>query len=175
MSRRSRRQGRSAFSQDLLPFLSIMLGLMSVMALTTMAITVSKRREMQQTTVVKLVAIPDRFEPLQIRCLRDGIQWQDDSGAWRDMNNSNLSILAENDDRLLAVFPVARLFITWLNDKVRANAALSYERKQHTLILWIEPDGVITSMMFEAMVDTRGLPIRIGKLPATEGDQILAP
>jgi len=173
--RRRHSQGSGWFRQDLVPFLSIMLGLMSVMVLITISITVKKRQEMKDQVVVKLTGIPDEFVPLQIRCMAEGIAWQDDSGVWQEVSDVGLAFLASPGEDLATISVDTRRFYDWLREKAQANAELSYAGKQHTIILWVEPTGIQASDWVQIALDVRQIPLLVGKLPATEKDEIRAP
>lgn len=174
MSRRSRRTSGKWFSQDLLPFLSIMLGLMTVMSLTTLGTSSDQRAQAKAQVMVQLAGIPDRFDPLQIRCKEESIEWMDVKGTWQPLSVQSLFMLLQSAKQERPVLtPDAFRFAKFLKDMAEENKTMSFQRKQHTLILWVEPTGVRTAMMLDFYVDAAGLPLRVGKLPALGTDRIL--
>ncbi len=158
-----------------LPFLAIMLGLMSVMALTTIAISVEKRRDIQETTVVELVGVPADFVPFHIRCKHSGAAWLDDQGVWQEFSISD--ILAMYGESAAygggANTDWDSPFMQFLTEKIEENKILSFVRKQNTLILWVEPEGIDVAALIQYVVSKRDFPLRVGLLPVMEGEDIL--
>ena len=165
---------RSGLNYDLptLPFLSTMLGLMSIMALTTLGLTAEKRQEVQKVKGVQLVDIPTEFRPFHVRCMPKAIAWLDDSGSWNDVDLVSLITLLRPGMGNAMIDAKARDMIRFLRAKTLANSNLSFSGQQNTLILWVEPDGVEAASIIQYIVNQMQLPLRIGKLPIFPGEEI---
>ncbi len=147
-----------------------MLGLMSIMALSTMAITVQKREEQRQVQAVQLVGIPHRFVPFHIRCTANAILWLDRSGEWQEMDiRPFLSpSMPQNMNFPTDLFRLR----AYLTERTNENRRLSYHGQQSTMILWVEPEsGQIASLLF-SIISEFELPLRIGTLPIMPGEEI---
>ena len=85
MPRKGKARGGLSYGFPVLPFLAIMLGVMSVMALTTLATTMQRYQEQQPTDVnaVELVGIPANYRPWHLRCEAGRVRWLDADGRWR--------------------------------------------------------------------------------------------
>lgn len=173
MTRRRRRsQLDECFNLPLLPFLSIMLGLISIMALTALGITARRREKARQEVAVKLVGTPAEFAPLNIRCMRRGIIWRDFQG--RRHRVSLLRPPGNTPDLRSAARPMElEALALFLQDAERHSRRLSYDNRQHTLVLWIEPEGVMTSYLFRQLLQTLDVSLRVGMLPIAEDEAIM--
>lgn len=170
------RRHRTAFAWSaglpILPFLSIMLGLMSVMALTTMALSVERRQQAVEGTRITLTGVPANFIPVQIRCTRKGIRYRDRDGAWQDVPLLGLLSLVQPAETSIDI-PAARRFRAFLTAKAEANKALSYQRRQHSLILWVEPEGLYAKALVEWLISRLQLPLRTGSLPLMPDEEVV--
>lgn len=176
MSRRKRQsKGLRFLELPLLPFLSTMLGLMSVMALTAMAVTVERRQAREKQTLVELVGVPSEFIPVNIRCKPESVQWLTDDGQWRELTTLAFLSLCRKLVAPAPFTPEEQDFIDFLRAKAAANRGLSYSRRQHTLLLWVEPLGIGAYNLMQLMVAELDLPIRIGRLPVLERERIFNP
>ncbi len=158
-----------------LAFLSIMLGLMSVMALTVMGIATQKRQEARRKQTVELVGVPSSFRPFHVRCSLDRVRWLDADGTWQSVQLfSLLAFLRLGTDSPFLPSDCLR-FTNFLREKTLENRRLSFTGQQNTLILWVEPDGSDSAIIVQYLVSDRlGLPIRIGKLPIRPNEEITA-
>ncbi|OVE81074.1 hypothetical protein BVY04_04130 [bacterium M21] len=145
-----------------------MLGLISVMALTSMAITVRRREQKDLEQFVKLNNIPSNLVPLHIRCSKSAIHWQNDQGKWQVFSLNTQAGQAPSGKFRADM----EAFLAFLETKAAANHALSYANKQHTLILWIEPDGILLALELQRMISEFGLPLRVGQLPLLDNESI---
>lgn len=166
---------------DFVPLLCIMMALIGFMALTTLAVGTESHQQTNTRTavVVQLASVPDQFMPLQVRCRAKEIGWLDGGGQWRSFPTMGLlSAVQLGDGRLpgkATPGPAAlqaTAFMDFLKARAKENQRLSYQKKQYTIILWVEPTGVDTAALVEAVVDHLDLPLRIGKLPALEKERI---
>ena len=62
--------------------------------------------------------------------------------------------------------------LDFINTKVEENKKLSFSNQQHSLILWVEPDGTDTSTVFKYLISSRKIPLRIGLLPVLHDEKI---
>ncbi len=161
-----------SFQIPSLPFLSIMLGLMSVMALTTIGISVEERSQQKKISSVELVGIPANFIPFHMRCTKTVLSWLDDRNTWQNISFFELITLINSKEKLRLSTSKSQAFLTFLENKTIENRKLSYSRQQNTLILWVEPDGVDTAAVVQYIVNNHKLPLRIGSLPILEGEDI---
>ena len=162
-----------AFEIPALPFLSIMLGLMSIMALTTIGISVQQRQKAQKNTLVELVGVPSNFIPFHIRCQADSIAWLDDNLKWNKTSVATLfRLLTEANEKTSLTTRYGDSLVDFLLNKVNENKSLSFSSQQNSLILWVEPDGVDTSTIFKQLLFASGIPLRIGLLPVMQGEEI---
>ncbi len=171
-----RRKGNAGglFQLPVLPFLSIMLGLMSVMALVTLGLSVREFESKKQGQhSVELVGIPTNFTPFHIRCTDDGVKWLTADGIWKETQMLELLFLVRNLEAPATEpqFPEPGL-LGHLQNKVRENRRLSFSRRQNTLILWVEPDGVDAATLVRIIISQFELPLRVGKLPIMENEVI---
>jgi hypothetical protein len=148
----------------LLPFMSILLGLMSIMALTTMGISVEQRKEKTDQVEVELVGIPANFVPINIRCTEDWLMWHDGL-AWRKVNSTTLLSLLSQGPSQIGLDDDLRGFLQFMVRKTHQNKQLSYQRKQHTIIYWVEPAGISTYAIADLIIAELQLPMRTGLLP----------
>ncbi len=161
-----------SFQIPSLPFLSIMLGLMSVMALTTIGISVEERIEQKKISTVELVGIPANFIPFHMRCTKTILSWLDEHNTWQDISLFELVTLINSKSKTILSTSKSQAFLAFIKKKTIENRKLSYSRQQNTLILWIEPDGVDTATIVQYIVNNHKLPLRIGSLPILEGEDI---
>ena len=178
MSRRRRQvPWADSFQLPAMPFLAIMLGLVSVMALAAIAIAREKREDMQAIQGVELVGVPARFIPFYLRCAEDTVSWRDGEGTWHEFELRD-GIIALLDERMRQAYgiqdagaPEARAFREYVLEKAEANKRLSFSRRQNTLIMWVEPEGAETAGTMQTLI--AGLaPIRIGLLPIMPDERI---
>ncbi|MFT5129964.1 MAG: hypothetical protein ACI8W8_003593 [Rhodothermales bacterium] len=175
---RRRRQAlwMDSFELPAMPFLAIMLGLVSVMALAAISIAREKHDEMEAIKGVELVGIPARFVPFHVRCQEDRVQWRNDAGEWESFDQLGMLVLLDERRReAYGIEPItdrsATDFRDYLLAKAEANKRLSFSRRQNTLIMWVEPKGAQMSGMMQSLIS--GLaPIRIGLLPIMPGERI---
>ena len=169
--RKSRTGGQGLFAVPVLPFLSIMLGLMSAMALTTMAITFQKRTQEEPPKAVELVGIPHEFIPFHVRCRQSSISWLDERGKWHTVQLiAFLTNPIANVTEAMQTGPYA--FINHLRRKSDENARLSYGGRQNSLILWVEPNASESAQVVQLVVAQLGFPLRVGQLPILEHEDI---
>ena len=150
-----------------------LLGLISIMALASMGLAIEKREEEKRLINVKLVGIPAHFVPVHLRCRKDTVDWLDDTGRWQKLF---LGELTPGAGRLFSRASKRDLqrFWAFIGKKAAANRRLSFSRRQHTIILWVEPEGVLTALLFVQMEVTQyGIPLRIGKLPVMAKEVII--
>lgn len=163
---RSRRLRNSGwFSQHALPFLSIMLGLIAVMALANIGLTATKRQEVRKQQYVQVANIPPNLIPIHIICDHEGFRWYRD-GAWHTVRIGEALASSE------AMGDGATDFLHFIADTAASNRTLSYARKQNTIILWIRPKGILSAAVLEGIIYQAELPIRIGKLPLLEDEEV---
>jgi hypothetical protein len=62
--------------------------------------------------------------------------------------------------------------LRFLKSKELGNRQLSYLGQQHTLILWIEPEGETTAGLLQYVMSEMNLALRTGKLPIAPGEEI---
>jgi hypothetical protein len=165
-----------SFELPAMPFLAIMLGLVSVMALTAISIAREKHDEMEAIKGVELVGIPARFIPFHVRCEKDRVHWRGDDGEWQSFDQLGMLVLLEEHMRIAyGIEPVmnqaATGFREYLLAKAEANKRLSFSRRQNTLIMWVEPEGAEMSGMLQSLIANLA-PIRIGLLPIMPGERI---
>ena len=79
MRYRRRHSEGSWFENHSLPFLSIMLGVISVMVLTNMLFAVRQKQDQEQKNAVQLIGVPKNYVPVYIRCGATKISWQEES------------------------------------------------------------------------------------------------
>lgn len=156
----------------MLPFLTIMLGLMSVMALTTMSISVQKRQEAKQQQLVKLVGVPSGFRPFHVRCSGQRILWLEGDGTWRETSIFSLLGMMRMSEGMPQLHADSLRLLTFLRQKAEQNGRLSFSNEQNTMILWVEPDGTESAQILQYLIGDLGLPLRIGKLPIFKGEEI---
>ncbi len=162
------------FELPTLPFLSIMLGLMSVMALASIGIAIQKRREKKKETLVTLVEIPAGLVPVHIRCKPDRIQWQNELGQWQELylgdpTRGRTGLGVRSSARAV------RDFVEFIQNTADNSRKLSFSGRQHTVILWIEPDAVYTAYEVQRLFLQLGLPLRLGRLPVMREETIVNP
>jgi hypothetical protein len=172
MRRRTANRHGLAYESPLLAFLAIMLGVMSVMALNAIALTVEKRQETKRVTAVQLVGIPNEFRPLHLRCTPDEIYWLDDRQQWRSTSALAFASLLRGGPGGAALGRNGLDLLRFLKSKEVGNRALSYLGQQHTLILWIEPEGETTAGLLQYVMGEMNLALRTGKLPIAPGEEI---
>jgi hypothetical protein len=176
VSRARRKHGSGgglSYEFPMLAFLSIMLGVMSIMALATMGLTAEKRAEARQkVTAVQLVGVPPRFRPFHMRCSADKIAWLDDREAWQEIDLISLLGISQPGGGPGMVTREVVELLRFAKAKQLANRALSFSGQQNTLILWIEPEGVHSSLLVQHMFDMFNLSLRIGRLPINPGEEI---
>ncbi len=176
MSRRKIRTKADWFQLHALPFLSIMLGLISVMALTSMALTVEQREtRKKKKEIVKLASIPSEFIPVHVICDGGNVIWHDLEG---DEHSFSLRPPEPDPDSPPVPYDpeqnIAKLqeFVRLLGEITAANRRLSFRNKQYTLILWVKPSGARTALEIQGLVAGSELPLRIGKLPLLENETV---
>ena len=143
---------------------------MSIMALVTMGISVEQRLEKKNIASVELVGIPSHFIPFHIRALENHVMWLDEELSWRkvpifnllDLTNKNLEYL--NAD--------SKKFIRLLQNKSDENKILSFNKRQNSLILWVEPKGIDTAWIIRHIISVQSLPLRVGLLPILANEEI---
>ena len=158
---RRRRSGNKWFHHHALPFLSIMLGLIAVMALTAMGLASIKRMDESKRQYVKLANVPPELIPFHIVCEKDRVLWRKD-GKWKEFGFKPGDAKANNG----AVIE----FINQLATLAENNRRLSFQGKQNTVVLWVRPDGVLTSKVME--MQAARLPLRVGKLPLLQNEEV---
>lgn len=161
MPRRHRSSG-IWFQHHALPFLSIMLGLIAVMALAGMGLASSKRMDRQKRQVVKLANVPPELLPFNIICEESRVLWRK-NGQWKTMSLKSKGATASDYVGVIEF----RNEIAMLAEK---NRKLSFSGKQNTIILWIRPKGALTSKTTEYLLSD--LPLRVGKLPLLDNEDI---
>ncbi len=172
-SRRTQRISTQNLALPVIPFLAIMLGLMGVMALTTIGIAVEQRNASVERGVVQLSDIPTNFIPFHLRCSGDKISWLDDKNLWGAMVMEDFIQLFQRDIRILQTSNRDAIrFHQFLQQKVQANRALSFSRQQNTMIVWVEPDGVEMASLLEYFITINKIPLRMGLLPILPGEEI---
>ena len=170
MSRRSRKaQTDLDFELPALPFMSIMLGLMSVMALASMGLAVQKRQELQKQSTVALVEIPPGLVPVHMRCRQNSLMWLDDTGTW---NEIYMASATDGGVPFRARAAEVDKFFLFLRDALEKSRELSFKNQQHCVILWIEPDGIRTSYQVQGILSQLRIPLRIGQLPVLDEEAI---
>lgn len=173
MSNRRNKRATSLYELPTLPFLSIMLGLMSVMVLTILGISVERRDQLQKNALVELVGMPARFIPFHMRCRPASVDWLDDDNQWHTVPLSGIVALADVEySRGLALSVDGRRMMSHIFNKISENQSLSYSRRQNTLILWVEPDGIDASAIVQLIIARQNLPLRVGSLPIRQGEKI---
>jgi hypothetical protein len=165
-----------SFELPAMPFLAIMLGLVSVMALAAISIAREKHDEMEAIKGVELVGVPARFVPFHLRCQDNRVHWRDDDGDWHSFDQTGM--LALLDDRMREAYGIelsldrsATGFRKYLLEKAEANKRLSFSRRQNTLIMWVEPEGAEMAGMMQSLIANLA-PMRIGLLPIMPGERI---
>lgn len=159
------------FQLPTLPFLSIMLGLMSVMALTTMGLSVARRQEEKKSKAIELVGIPAHFLPLQFRCRKEGLEWKNLDGTPQKTSILDLFALLQKSIKT-ELPPDAKILKTFLLHLPQINQRLSFHRQQYTILLWVEPDGILTKMALEVVISDLQIPLRVGALPIFETESL---
>jgi hypothetical protein len=172
MSRRRQQLASELYQLPSLPFLSIMLGLMSFMALTILGITAIQRQDAKDQTAVELVGVPARFVPFHIRCRPGVFEWLADDGRWRETPVTGVLAQAGDEYAGLQLSTAGRALMRYLFAKIEENKHLSYSERQNTLILWIEPDAVDVSYVLQRILAIHRLPLRVGSLPIQPGEAI---
>lgn len=167
MPRRHRSSGPGWFELPVMPFLTIMLGLISVMALAGISLAVQQRDQGKAEVLVALTDIPPGFVPIHVRCNQRGVVWRDDAGTWQTVAFGH-----GNSPFQTGVGDLKRL-VAFLEAKAEANRQLSFSGRQHTIILWIEPEGVVTAYEVQLLLESLGLPLRVGQLPILSQDRIV--
>ena len=170
----SRRRRNNPLSSDhpVLPFLTIMLGLMSVMALTTMGISVEQRHKAQEEELVELVGIPSGFIPLVMRARRDRLEYLDDDKNWQSVHVMSFVDLRQGALSNTAAIDDLRRLLGFISRKVYANRNLSLDGRQHTIIMWVDDDGIQTHAFASEFIHSLELPIRIGLLPILSHEEV---
>lgn len=173
MSRRSKRRnsGGEWYSLHALPFLSIMLGLISVMALNSMAITVQKREAARKEELVRLANIPENLIPVQVVCDKDTVEWEDKNGKTKRFYVTEPTGPLKQTQHRGNVASTLEFF-QFLKNLERLNRQSSFEGRQRTLILWVKPKGGETATQIQALLLQLGLPIRVGKLPLLGNEHV---
>lgn len=174
MARRRQRDGQTLCRLDVLPFLSIMLGLMSVMALCTLGFAFEQRQEQRKIANVELVGVPESLVPLQIRLSAESVDWFE-GGKWHRLDPTDLAYLQAQGLSAYSLPEQALKFADFLRGKVEDNRRLSFQGKQHTVLLWLEPDGFRNWIFVQAVIDDAELPVRLGQLPILPGETIVSP
>ncbi len=159
----------------MIPFLAIMLGIMSVMALNTLGFSVERRQEQKRQAVVELVGVPDGFLPVNLRCQEHGVLWQDTDGEWRGLTIFGLFALLPQAEGRGVITDEAVAFLNFLRERAQDNRRLSFAGRQHTLLLWVEPAGVVTAQIIQELVSHHKLPLRVGQLPLLPRERIRSP
>ena len=149
-----------------------MLGLMSMMALTTMGISVFQRQKLQKSDIVKLVGVPSNFLPFHMRCTENSILWRDDDLKWKETPFVTLiGLLGKTNEKKEYARDDSGI-LDFVLRKVSENKTLSFSNQQNSLILWVEPDGIDTSIVFKHLISVLEIPLRIGLLPILKGEEI---
>ncbi|MCJ8332371.1 MAG: hypothetical protein HRT89_20770 [Lentisphaeria bacterium] len=149
--------------------MSVMLGLISVMCLTSLALAMQKRDKEIESIPVKLVSIPIGFRPLQIKCLKNSFEWQQTNGNWNTIHFKDKDVSMGMQSRPQEM----KRFMNFIINKILKNRQLSHLGQQHTIIMWVEPDGIMTYLTLSYKINALNLPVRIGALPILEGEEIL--
>lgn len=170
---RRRRHSHALAGMPLMPFLSIMLGLMSVMALTTLGISAEQRQEQRDQTLVELVAVPEELVPVYLRCGPESVSWLNDQGQWGRADRLSLFSIFHSGGDVEDMLPPARQLVRFLRSKTEENRSLSFSGRQHSLLLWVEPQGVETAQLLQLAVGGMRLPIRIGQLPIQPDQEVV--
>ncbi len=147
-----------------------MLGLMSVMALTTIGISVEERERKNKGAIVELVGVPSKFIPFHIRCTDFDVQWMDDDLQWQTTPLLQLLPALSSPDEPISA--EGKSLIDHIYMKSEQNKSLSFTRQQNTIVLWIQPDGINTATILKYLISTYRIPIRIGSLPVLEQEDI---
>jgi hypothetical protein len=123
---------------------------------------------------VALVGVPNEFVPLQVRCQPESLAWRDDAGNWRSVSKMGLLSLYSSSHMPVPMLAPreARDFSSYLHAKVEQNRAMSHGRRQHTLLLWVEPRGIEVSDILQLLVQYWELPIRVGQLPILPNEEM---
>lgn len=158
---RRRRSAGTWFQHHALPFLSIMLGLIAVMALASMGLASIKRIDETSRRFVKLANVPPQLVPFHIICEDQRILWRKD-GQWKEFD------FHPRDKTAIDLSAIE--FVNELATLAEKNRSLSFRGKQNTIILWIRPDGVLTSKVIE--LHASKLPLRVGKLPLLKNEDV---
>lgn len=140
------------------------------MALATIGISIQQRLKEQKNTSVELVGIPSNFLPFHMRCTANSVLWLNENLKWKETSYMNLLRLMNQVDSLDA--PETETILDFITTKIEENKKLSYSSQQHSLILWVEPDGVETLTVFKYLISLRKIPLRIGLLPVLHGEKI---
>ena len=173
MSRRRRRQDTANwFELPALPFLSIMLGMLSVMALISLALTVEARADKQDIKGVEMVGIPAGFSAFNVRCSQEQVLWQRSDGTWSYFGETGIVGMLQGESLFSSDVVSAIQFRQLLVDKTFENRELSYSNQQNTLIIWVEPDGGRMALTLRYLIDRWKLPLRVGMLPIFPGEEI---
>jgi len=169
-----RRHRRPAGNKlPLMPFLSIMLGLMSVMALVTLHTAIQERQRLADEQVgVELTGVPVGFVPHEMRCKASGVEWRDFKGVGQFTPYDALQPLFVELLRGEQPGGEAGRLIDYLKACVLANRQLSFDNKQNTVILWVEPNALSTSEVISHIVNYYGWPLRVGMLPVGTNELI---
>lgn len=174
MPRRRRRALGDWFELPALPFLSIMLGMLSVMALISLALTAAARSEQERQQGVELVGIPAGFRAFHVRCSQEKISWQQPDGSWKSFGELGFSGMLSDTNTYHPEILNALQFRASMIEKTFDNRELSYRNQQNTMIIWVEPDGGRMALTLRYVIDQWQLPLRVGMLPIFPGEAIHA-
>ena len=64
-------------------------------------------------------------------------------------------------------------FIQFLEKASDDNKHLSFQGKQQTIIIWVEPSGLYQAYFITSLISEKNLPIRIGFLPIKPGEKVV--
>ncbi len=164
-----RRQREEWFSFPVIPFLAIMLGLISVMSIASVAVSFQRHREVRKTELVRLTNIPPVLIPLHIRCKSDRFIWYD---LEHRPHTIMLTRQADSEVSLPDVtsFREFHKFITSVI--IDRNKKESFNGRQFTFIIWTEPDASRNTMELVNLLDQFHNPLRTGLLPIMPNEKI---
>ena len=149
-----------------------MLGLMSIMALTTIGISIEQRRMKEDHSTVELVGIPADFIPFHIRCRKNTILWLDNDQQWRETSILGMITDLSETSNTWGTNQKKSTLLDFIIEKVEENKRLSLSKKQNSVILWVEPEGIESALILQYLISDRKLPLRVGLLPILEDEAI---
>jgi hypothetical protein len=156
-----------------MPFLSIMLGLMSVMALITLQTAVQEReRQLEQHVGVELKGVPAEFVPHEMRCTAAGIDWRTLSGVPKTTSHAGVQTLFNDILRGDQPTGSGKLLLDYLHSIVLQNRHLSFSNRQNSVIIWVEPEAIVIAEVVSYIIEYNDWPLRVGMLPIRKDEVI---